>query len=118
MRHHNSNRKFGRVTNQRVALLNSLARALILKEKISTSLAKAKELRPYVEKLITAGKKNTVFSRRLIMARLGNDIESAKKLNTTVGARFLERHGGYTRITKLPSRKSDGSPRAVIEFVE
>lgn len=116
MRHANHNRKFGRVRNQRNALLKSLARSLVLKQKIRTTEAKAKELRPYVEKLITLGKSETLASRRLLVARVGAD---AARTITKGGlaAKYKERSGGYTRITKQVRRLSDGSPMAVIEFV-
>jgi ribosomal protein L17 len=116
MRHGNNKRKFGREKNQRNALLKSLARSLVLQQKIRTTEAKAKELRPYVEKLVTLGKSETLASRRLLVARVGED--AARKL--TVGglaASYKGRAGGYTRITKMIQRKTDGAPMAVIEFV-
>ena len=115
MRHHNANRKFGREKNQRVALLRSLAYSLVLKGKIKTTEPKAKELRPYVEKLITLGKKQTLASRRLLERRGGAG--AAKKIAGTLSTTYKERAGGYTRITKLTQRVSDGSKMAVIEFV-
>jgi len=115
MRHHNANRKFGREKNQRVALLRSLAYSLVLKGKIKTTEPKAKELRPYVEKLITLGKKQTLASRRLLESRVGAG--AAKKIAGTLSTTYKERAGGYTRITKLTPRVSDGSKMAVIEFV-
>ncbi|MEX2010290.1 MAG: 50S ribosomal protein L17 [Parcubacteria group bacterium] len=115
MRHANANRKFGRKANQRKALMKSLARSLVLKKKIKTTEAKAKELRPYVEKLITLGKKETLASRRLLVSRVGP--EAAKKIASGLSGEFKERKGGYTRITKMIRRRSDGSPMAVIEFV-
>ena len=116
MRHHNKNRKFGRKRDQRVALLRSLAVSLIGRGKIRTTEAKAKELRPFVEQLVTKGREGTLASRRLITARLGNSKES-KKLMDDIAPKYKDRSGGYTRIVKLPSRKSDGSKMAVIEFV-
>ncbi len=115
MRHHNVNRKFGRKSSQRKALMKSLARSLVLKKKIKTTEAKAKELRPFVEKLITLGKKETLASRRLLISRVGQD--AAKKISSGIAADYKERPGGYTRITKMVRRSSDGSPMAVIEFV-
>ncbi|MCR4279245.1 MAG: 50S ribosomal protein L17 [Candidatus Zambryskibacteria bacterium] len=115
MRHHNANRKFGRKTNQRNALLKSLAYSLALKGKIKTTEAKAKELRPYMEKLVTLGKKETLASRRLLESRVGK--EAAKKIATDLAPSYKERAGGYLRITKMVRRKSDGAPQAVIEFV-
>lgn len=116
MRHHNTNRKFGRERNVREALLRSLARNLINEGRITTTLARAKELRPLVEKLITHGKKGTLSSRRILISRLGRAPE-AKKLAETIAPRYKERHGGYTRIVKMAPRTGDASPQALIEFV-
>jgi large subunit ribosomal protein L17 len=96
--------------------MKALARSLVLHEKITTTEAKAKELRPYVEKLITKGKKNTIASKREIVSILGSE-SSAKKIVSTISPKYSERKGGYTRIMKLPKRLSDGSPMAIIEFV-
>jgi len=115
MRHHNSNRKFGREKNQRNALMRSLARSLALEGKIKTTEAKAKELRPYIEKLVTLGKKETLASRRLLQARVGSEV--AKKIVGELSPEYKKRAGGYTRITKVAPRKSDASPMAYIEFV-
>jgi len=115
MRHHNANRKFGRERNQRKALLKSLAYSLALKGKIKTTEPKAKELRPYMEKLVTLGKKQTPASRRLLESRVG--VQAGKKIAEELSKTYKERAGGYTRITKLPSRVSDGSRMAIIEFV-
>jgi large subunit ribosomal protein L17 len=116
MRHHNQNRKFGRERGQRIALMRSLARSLVLKGKITTTEAKAKELRPVVEKLVTRGKNPTVANRRLLVARFGGDEKAAKEVET-IAKKYEGRAGGYTRVVKLGQRKSDGSPMAVIEFV-
>jgi large subunit ribosomal protein L17 len=116
MRHHNANRKFGRERNLRVALMRSLAEGLIKNGKIKTTEAKAKELRPFIEKLVTKARSNTLASRRLVISRLGNEAR-AKELFATIGPRYATRPGGYTRITKLPPRKSDSAKMAVIEFV-
>ena len=116
MRHHSSIRKFGREKNQRRALMRSLARNLIRDLKIKTTLPKAKELRPYVEKLITKAKGDTVASRRLINSRIHSALET-KKLFDTVAPKYKDRNGGYTRIIRLPNRDLDGSPMAIIEFV-
>lgn len=115
MRHHNKNRKLGRVTKQRKALLKSLALSLALHGKIKTTEAKAKEVRPFIEKLITRGKTQNITSRRIITARIG--VKGSKKIVDDISPQYKERKGGYTRIVKLPRRKSDGSPMAVIEFV-
>lgn len=115
MRHHNSNRKFGRKTNQRNALLKSLAYSLAIKGKIKTTEAKAKELRPFMEKLVTLGKKETLASHRLLVSRIG--AQAAKKIVSVHAPAYKERTGGYTRITKMVARKTDGAPMAIIEFV-
>ncbi|OGG79165.1 50S ribosomal protein L17 [Candidatus Kaiserbacteria bacterium RIFCSPLOWO2_01_FULL_54_13] len=99
MRHHDRNRKFGRVKRQRVALLRSLARSLVLSEGIVTTEAKAKALRPFVERLITMGKKNTLSNRRLTTSRLGSNTAGSKLRE--LGARYAKRAGGYTRIVRL-----------------
>lgn len=115
MRHHNSNRKFGREKNQRNALLKSLAHSLALKGKIKTTEPKAKELRPFIEKLVTLGKKQTLASRRLLESRVGS--MAAKKIAGELAKTYKDRSGGYTRITKMTPRVSDGSKMAIIEFV-
>lgn len=117
MRHHNTNRKFGRVKKVRAALIFGLTRSLILHGKIKTTEAKAKELRPIVEGLVTKARRNTVPMRRLLTARLLNQARLSKKLQEEIVPRYKDRKGGYTRIMKLPRRKSDGAPMAVIEFV-
>lgn len=116
MRHHNVNRKFGREKNQRKALMKSLAHSLALEGAIKTTEPKAKELRPYIEKLVTLGKKETPASRRLLQSRVG--IKAAKKIQDEWAPLYKERRGGYTRITKMAPRRSDASPMAVIEFVK
>lgn len=115
MRHHNANRKFGREKGQRAALMKALATSLILREKITTTEAKAKELRPFVEKLITKGKTDSVQSRRLISSTLSP--KTTNRLVEVISPKYKDRNGGYTRITKLKPRMSDGSPMAQIEFV-
>ena len=124
MRHHNANRKFGRETNGRRALLRSLAKNLILKGKITTTEAKAKELRPFVEKLITTGKPGTLTARRLLISKLGVNEERKPvagspivKIMSELAPKYKSRAGGYTRIVKMPHRISDGAPMAIIEFV-
>ncbi len=115
MRHGNNNRKFGRQKGPREALLKSLARSLVLKGRITTTEAKAKEIRPLVEKMLTRGKVDNLQNRRLLVAQLG-DIATANKLMKTA-ATYKERAGGYTRIVKMLPRKGDASPMALIEFV-
>lgn len=117
MRHHKQKRTLGRPSNQRVALLRSLARSLIIHDKIQTTEARAKELRPFIEKLVTRSRSDTLASRRLVTRRLGNDPVTAKKLFSTIGPKYKDRSGGYTRITKLTTQKSDARSMAQIEFV-
>ncbi len=117
MRHSKTGRKFGRKKDVRTALKSSLVEALVTKEKILTTEARAKELRPIVEALITKAKKGTIASRRDITASLGGRESVAKKLIETLAPRFKERKGGYVRITKVVKRASDGRQSAVIEFV-
>jgi|SRR3989344_5228147 len=116
MRHHNKNKKFGRETGQRDALLRSLTEGLVKHGRIETSLIKAKALRRFIEPMITKGKKPTLATRKLIISRFGTEAR-AKKFLTDVAPRYLNRAGGYTRVIKLPIRKGDGSARAIIELV-
>lgn len=115
MKHLRKARKFGRERGQRKALMKSLARSLVLHEKIKTTQAKAKELRPYVEKLVTRARKGDLSTHRYI-ARIFDD-KSRKKLINEITKRYDKRPGGYTRIIKLPPRKSDSAKMAIIEFV-
>jgi large subunit ribosomal protein L17 len=117
MRHHNTKRKFGREKNQRNALINSLALNLIVREKIKTTEPKAKELRPFIEKLITHAKKNDLASRRLVISKLTNRKTEVKKVFEKIAPKYKDVKGGYTRILKLGARKSDGAKMAIIEFV-
>ncbi len=117
MRHQAKGRKFNRVKKVRVALLRSLASSLILREKIKTTEPKAKEIRPYVEKLVTRSKKDTLINRRTVIEKVGQNKKVIAKLFSELGPRFTARHGGYLRITKLGRRISDGSSMAIIEFV-
>jgi len=116
MRHHDNIRKFGRPTDQRRALLRSLAEGLIENGKIKTTEAKAKELRPFIEKLVTTAKKGGVSAKRLAISTLGT-VKRTEKLFKEIAPKYADRAGGYTRIVKLPVRPSDGSKMAVIEFV-
>ncbi|MAG44965.1 50S ribosomal protein L17 [bacterium] len=115
MLHRKKGRKFGRKRDQHKALLKSMARSLILHEKIKTTHAKAKELAPYVEKLITRAKKNNLQAHRMI-ARVLDD-KPRKKLVNEITKKYDKRQGGYTRITRLGARKSDSAQMAIIEFV-
>lgn len=116
MRHHNKNRTLGRNTNQRRALLKSLVCSLIRDEKIVTTEAKAKELRPFIERMVTHGKDDSVKARRFINSKIGS-VEMTDKLISNISSKYQDRNGGYTRIIKLPIRKSDASKMARIEFV-
>ena len=117
MAHTKKARTFGRPSNQRRALVRSLARSLIMHESISTTEAKAKELRPFIERLVTYAKKNTLASRRLTRTRLG-DATAVKKLFDTIGPRYANRTGGYTRVVKRTERgTSDARKLAYIAFV-
>ncbi len=117
MRHYNNVRKFGRKKNGRNALLKGLALALIAHGKIETTEAKAKELRPMIEKLITKANKGTLSSRRIVISRLYNLKKEGTKLIDEIAPKYKGRTGGYTRITKLPRRAGDASKMAIIEFV-
>lgn len=116
MRHRKNKKILDRGRDQRRALLKNLIVSLVKEEKIKTTLAKAKFLRPKVEKVITLGKKNILSSRRRLISLLQNE-KLAKKVLEELSPRYLERKGGYTRIIKLGSRKSDGAEMAMIEFV-
>lgn len=115
MNHHKANRKFGRVKKVRDGLMKSLALALVVNGKIKTTDAKARELRPFVEKMITEGREGTLASRRALVAKIGSI--GAAKIVKEVSPKYMDRNGGYTRITKLPARVSDGSLMAIIELV-
>ncbi len=117
MRHANKNRTLGRDKDSRAALLRGLAVALINEDKVTTTAAKAKELKPFIERLVTYGKKNTVASRRLASSKLGEPKDAViKKLFADVAPRYETRSGGYTRIVKM-GRSKAGRDEAVIEFV-
>ncbi|MFT5359664.1 MAG: large subunit ribosomal protein L17 [Candidatus Paceibacteria bacterium] len=118
MRHHNKNRKFGRKRDVRNALMKSLAISLIRHEKIQTTEAKAKSLRPMIEKLITKSLMGTLASRNIVRSRLINQNAETKKLVDDIAPRYKDVNGGYTRITKMPQRLSDGARMAIIEFVK
>lgn len=117
MQHHKTVRKFGRTKNLRKALMSSLAEALILKEKVVTTEAKAKELRGFVEPMITAGKKPTLAVRRNLISKLQGRERLAKKIIDTLSPRYADRTGGYTRVTKVFQKSSDARKMALIEFV-
>lgn len=117
MRHKNGGRKLQRTSSHRRALLRNLATSLIKHEQITTTTPKARELAPYVEKLITLGKRGGLSNRRLADARLLGDAELVK-LFDVLAARYANRAGGYTRIIKAGIRASDAAPIAIIELVD
>jgi large subunit ribosomal protein L17 len=117
MRHRISGRKLNRTSQHRQMLFRNMSQALIRHEQIVTTLAKARELRPVVEKLITLGKRGDLHARRQAYARLRDDAMTAK-LFETLGPRYAERSGGYTRIIKAGYRYGDAAAMAVIEFVD
>lgn len=117
MRHRSGGRKLQRTSAHRIALFRNMSAALIKHEQITTTLAKAKELRPYVEKLITLAKKGGLSNRRLAHARLLDDAQLVK-LFDVLAERYKDRAGGYTRIVKAGIRASDASPTAIIELVD
>lgn len=117
MRHRMKGRRMQRTGAHRQALLKNLSAALIKHEQIQTTLPKAKELRPYVEKLITLAKKGGLSNRRLAHSRLMDDVQE-KKLFEVLAERYSDRSGGYTRIIKAGFRDSDAAPMAIIELVD
>lgn len=117
MRHRSAHRKLGRKTEHRISLLRNLASSLISHGRIRTTEAKAKELRPFVEKLVTLGKRDSLHARRHALSILPRR-EVVTKLFSSVSPRFSERPGGYTRILKLAHRQGDGASMAFIEFVD
>lgn len=117
MRHHSNQKKFGRNQNQRIAFMRALALNLIQHGRIETTQTRAKALRPYMEKMVTKARENSLASTRLLISRLGGQEDAAKKLVTEIAPRYAGRNGGYTRILKLQHRKSDATPMALIEFV-
>ena len=117
MRHKVGGRKLNRTSSHRKALLRNMAAALVKHEQITTTLPKARELRPYVEKLITLAKHGGLSNRRLAHARLLDDTQLVK-LFDVLAARYADRAGGYTRVIKAGIRAGDASPMAVIELVE
>ncbi|MEK7114212.1 MAG: 50S ribosomal protein L17 [Patescibacteria group bacterium] len=117
MAHTTKAQTFHRETGQRAALIRSLARSLVLEERISTTEAKAKALRPFIERLVSYAKTNTLASRRLAITRL-HDKEAVKKLFGTIGPRYADRKGGYTRVVKRTKRgTNDARKLAYIAFV-
>ncbi|HZP20035.1 MAG TPA: 50S ribosomal protein L17 [Bauldia sp.] len=117
MRHHNSGRRLGRSVSHRKALFANLAAALVRHEQIVTTLPKAKDLRPIVEKLVTLAKRGDLHARRQAISTM-RDLDSVKKLFETIGPRYKSRPGGYTRVLKAGFRHGDSAAVAVIEFVD
>ena len=117
MRHRVGHRKLQRTSTHRLAMFRNMAAALIKHEQITTTTAKAKELRPYVEKLVTLAKKGGLSNRRLAHARLMDDAQLVK-LFDVIGPRYADRSGGYTRVIKAGIRSSDAAAIAIIEFVD
>ncbi len=117
MRHKLGQRKLGRTSAHRIAMLRNMAASLIKHEQITTTLAKARELRPYAEKLITLAKHGGLSNRRLAHARLQDETQLAK-LFDELATRYAGRNGGYTRIVKAGIRASDAAPVAIIELVD
>ena len=116
MRHRRAGRKLGRTMAHREMMMRNLVTSLLLYEKIITTAAKAKELRSVAEKMVTLAKREDLSARRQA-AEVVNDDKALKKLFDTLGARYRDRSGGYTRITKLDYRMGDGAPLAAIEFI-
>ena len=117
MRHGIAGRKLNRKTSHRIALLKNLSKSLIINEQIETTLPKAKDLRPFVEKILTMGKSNTLHSKRKVLAYLG-DQSLVNKVFDVLAKRYSKRNGGYVRIIKSGFRYGDSAPKAIIELVE
>ncbi|HOH97762.1 MAG TPA: 50S ribosomal protein L17 [Candidatus Cloacimonadota bacterium] len=117
MRHRVEGRKFGRETDARRLMMRNLVKSMVEHGQITTTLAKAKEMRRFVERVVTYGKANTVHSRRLAYSVLG-DRALVKKLFDDIAPAFADRNGGYTRVLKAGFRRGDNAPLAVIQFVE
>ena len=117
MRHRNAHRKLQRTSTHRTALFRNMSAALIKHEQITTTTAKAKELRPYIEKLITLAKKGGLSNRRLAQSRLMDDTQLTK-LFDVLAARYADRQGGYVRVVKAGIRLSDSAQIAIIELVD
>ena len=117
MKHNIKNKKLNKTSSHRKAMFMNMSNALIKHEQITTTLVKAKELRRFVEKIVTLGKKNDLLSRRKVISIL-QDQKMAKKVFDILAQRYKSRNGGYTRIIKLGNRFGDNAPTAVIEFVD
>ncbi|MEH6403368.1 MAG: 50S ribosomal protein L17 [Sneathiella sp.] len=117
MRHRKSGRKFSRTSSHRMAMFANMAASLIKHEQIKTTLPKAKDLRPIVEKLITLGKRGDLHARRQLLAAL-SEKSTVDKLITTLAERYSDRSGGYTRVLKAGFRIGDAAPMGVIELID
>jgi len=117
MRHGMANKKLNRTSEHRKALLKNMLNSLIKYEQLTTTLPKAKFLKPQADKIITLGKKETLLTTKMLMSKLQN-ITSANKVKKTLSKRYEKRNGGYTRIIKAGFRYGDNAPMAVIEFVD
>ena len=117
MRHGKSGRKLNRTSSHRQAMFSNMAAALIKHEQIKTTLPKAKDLRPYVEKLITLGKRGDLHARRQAIAQIGDEV-IVRKLFDALADRYAKRAGGYTRVLKAGFRYGDAAPMAIIELVD
>lgn len=118
MRHRMSGRKLNRTSSHRKAMFINMAAALIKHEQITTTLPKAKDLRPIADRLITLGKRGTLHARRQALSKLGGDAKLVDKLFTTLSERYGDRRGGYTRVLHAGFRYGDSAPMAVIELVD
>ena len=117
MRHRKSGRKLNRTSSHRKAMFANMAASLIEHEQIVTTVPKAKEIRPIVEKLVTLGKRGDLHARRQAISKVRDD-EAVRKLFDTIATRYADRHGGYIRIMRAGFRKGDNAPLAVVEFVD
>lgn len=117
MKHRIKQRKLGRTTPHRKSMLANMSAALVKHEQIITTLPKAKELRPFVEKLVTLGKKGELSHRRKIISKMRDEVQT-KKVIDVLAKRYENRNGGYTRIMKAGFRHGDAAPMAVIEFID
>lgn len=117
MRHGVAHRKLGRTTSHRTAMFANMAASLIKHEQIVTTLPKAKELRPFVDKLVTLAKRGDLHARRIAISRV-RDVDQVGKLFATIGPRYKARAGGYTRVLKAGFRHGDNAAMAVIEFID
>ncbi|WPX97027.1 50S ribosomal protein L17 [Candidatus Bandiella euplotis] len=118
MIHRKSKRKFSRRSAHRTSLIRNLCKSLINHEQITTTLPKAKDLRSVVEKLVTAGKNDSLHARRMVISKLGGGLQEADKILKVLSPRYKDRNGGYTRIVKSGFRQGDCAPMALIQFVD